>query len=669
MKSIKSRLIIVFFSVLFIVTSVIGYTIVSLISDHLLEEAHNQLKEIARVEAKNLRSIVDQDIAYLESLAANTIITSNSVTFEDKMRFMEREASRTGYSVFAFADLQGDSTIFHKYGYNVNVSDREYFQTALNGKSNVSDILISKDTDEVLMIVAAPVYKDEQIIGVIYGTRSATELSKISKDITYGKTGYGYIMNREGTTVGHSDENLVLTQYNVLEAAKEDSGLEDLSNLVNYKMLQNSLGSGEYQFNGKHRLVGFSEISDSPWILVIGVEEVEVMEEVSKIRYIIIGLILFSLLIGTIITYFVSKSIAKPIEDVSNEIEIFSNLDFSSNQMIIDLAHKRKDEIGVMSKSLELMRANIIQFVSKTLQTSEMVASASEELMSTSQQAATTSEEISKTIEEIAQGATEQAENTEKTAINLENLGKILEHQNTLLTQMSEEVKKIDVEKENGHRIISELVEKTTESNKSSESIYSIINQNNESTEKIEVASSMISSIADQTNLLALNAAIEAARAGEAGRGFAVVADEIRKLAEQSNRFTVEIGQVIGELRDRSKSAVSKMVEVKKIIENQTESVEKTEQIFWRIADAIDSTNSIVKALNTTSLDMISNKNQIIHLISNLSAISQENAAGTQQASSSMEEQSATVIEISNTGESLAVSATELTEMIMKFKF
>lgn len=91
----------------------------------------------------------------------------------------------------------------------------------------------------------------------------------------------------------------------------------------------------------------------------------------------------------------------------------------------------------------------------------------------------------------------------------------------------------------------------------------------------------LINDIAEQINLLALNATIEAARAGEAGKGFAVVATEVKNLAEQTAGATKEISDLIGNIQNKTSTAVRSIKEVDQTIATMNE-------ISRNIADAIE---------------------------------------------------------------------------------
>ncbi|WP_312906897.1 methyl-accepting chemotaxis protein [Tissierella praeacuta] len=667
MKSIKSRLVLIFTAIIFILTAGLGFISIKTMGDSLVKYAHYNLRSIAEANARYIEVKMNEEMEYIEGLAQSPMILDEEITLEKRIEFLEKEAKRTGYISFIFADKDGNSSELNSKGTKSSISDRDYFVKAMKGESVISDVIMSKDTGQPIVVFASPVYIEGQQIGVLAGIMDALGLSKVTDEIQYLETGGGYIINNEGTVVADEDIDLVIEQFNFIEHGDEN---KELAELTANKMLMREIGSGEYKtFTGVEKIVGFAPIEGTPWIMVIGIKADEILSEVNTMKRQLSSLSLIGMVIGVIITYFVSGTISKPIIDVTKTLERLSKYDFSFDENNnVNKYSMRKDEIGIAAEALNIMQQNIVELLSNITQASQTVSATAEELTATAQETGIASEEVARTIEEIARGAGEQAQETETSASNVEVLGRLLEQNEKYTMELNAAAEEINKEKDEGFLILKELIEKTKRTDETTENVYNIILGNNESAEKIESASTMIQSIAEQTNLLALNAAIEAARAGEHGRGFAVVAEEIRKLAEQSNNFTNEIKEVIQELKIKSQDAVGSIEEARKITESQSISVKQTEEKFQMIASSIEISGDVIDKITQSVETMQENKDTLVDLMQNLSSIAEENAAGTEEASASMEEQAAAIEEVSNASQGLAHIAEELQILISKFK-
>jgi hypothetical protein len=111
-----------------------------------------------------------------------------------------------------------------------------------------------------------------------------------------------------------------------------------------------------------------------------------------------------------------------------------------------------------------------------------------------------------------------------------------------------------------------------------------------ESSRSIGEAAEIIESIAEQTNLLALNATIEAARAGDAGKGFAVVAGEVKDLAKATAQATDDIRRMIDAIQGDTHQAGASIGQISEIIE-RVRSVQST------IAAAVEEQSATVSEI------------------------------------------------------------------------
>ncbi len=329
---------------------------------------------------------------------------------------------------------------------------------------------------------------------------------------------------------------------------------------------------------------------------------------------------------------------------------------------------KRGDELGDMAREVVSLRERLTQVVQKIRESSATLLNAGQDLSQMASQTSATADEIGHAVEDISKGAVSQAEEIESASARVEEMGnmigKIVDGVATL-DNTSDEMKNA------GDQSIVIIRDLSQSNDKTMDAIARIgeqVNATNESANKISEAIQLITSIAEETNLLSLNASIEAARAGEQGRGFAVVANQIQKLAEQSNESAQRIAEIIDNLVKDSENTVAVMAEVQQIVNEQQEKLSQTKSQFDNVNRGIVASRDETSGIKDQTGVCDSARTKVVDVISNLSAISQQNAASTQETTASMQELNATINLLAESAADLSSMSESLEEEIKFFR-
>ncbi|NMM64069.1 methyl-accepting chemotaxis protein [Clostridium sp. P21] len=543
-----------------------------------------------------------------------------------------------------------------------NLDDRSYNKPSLQGKDSISEVIMSKVTNNPIVVFTNPVKLNGEILGyvgtAVYGSSFSKYLANAK--ISNFSSGYAFLMDYKGNMIYHP--------------TKEKIG--KATETPEIKALADKLNKGEtvkgsilkYNFKNVDKISGYQVIPETNWLIVTTVNQSEVLKDVKGMTHVIIIISILLSLVAIGIGYAFSSKITKPITEIVDLIHKTANLDLE-NVESFDKLYEYNDEVGTMARAMGDMRKVLREMVENMKSASNAINSNAVLVEKLTTELKSYAEETAAESENLSAGMEENAATVEEVSASSDEMGNAVNSMAEKATDGSANANDIAKRAESLKKV-------SLESTNKANSIYMSVKddlekaiENSKSINRIKSLSADILEIAEQTNLLALNASIEAARAGEAGKGFAVVADEVSKLAEESSATASNIQNVVSQVTESVENLSNNSSELLKFI-NQTvledyKGLVKTGERYNEDAEAV---NDFMVDLSAVAEELSSSITGITSAIGEVANTVSDGARGVTEIASKAASINERLGSIRSTTEDNKQSADKLQQIISKFK-
>ncbi|WP_338532668.1 methyl-accepting chemotaxis protein [Paenibacillus peoriae] len=312
----------------------------------------------------------------------------------------------------------------------------------------------------------------------------------------------------------------------------------------------------------------------------------------------------------------------------------------AEGNLTVQLAQtKGRDELDELNESFRVMIGNLRSIVLSIDQAGNRVDLMARDIDQHNEAMKEIVTQVSTSTEELAIGSQKIAEDLSSTVGVVDEMQQKFESnllETTQSTAYSEDALRVI---EQGTRVMSDQLRIVAENRSAMSEVEQTVKELEANAVEITTMTGYVSEIASQTSLLSLNASIEAARAGEAGKGFAVVANEVKKLANQSESAVKKIYTAVDGITQAMDKVKISVAQSQELFREQEKATSSTGESFTEISGKVQQIASQVSKLSTDMNVSRELSVQVQQAIENISAITQQSAAGSEEITASTVEQ------------------------------
>ncbi|MEB7455618.1 methyl-accepting chemotaxis protein [Lysinibacillus sphaericus] len=662
-KGIGGKLVVAIIALVFVTCGTLG-----------LSTWINSTKAMNEQVETNLVSRAGDVSQYIEEHFQLTLVEVEAIAEQEAVRSMDFEKQKQYLSkrltdnknYLGFGIIKADGVAHYLDDTTADLGDRDYVKEGFTGNSVMSEITISRVTGEPVILIVSPIDTVSGEKALLLARIDGYYLSNIVEDIKVGNSGYAFMLDANGTIIGHNNHSYVKEQNNPIKEA-EETGVMTGRALAAKEMIANK--SGYFSFETEDagtNLMGYHTL-DNGWKMGVVALENEMFSGLSKLKTNFIVTTIIVSLLGLIISFAISRSVSRPLRHVLRISEGLSEGDFT--QEIPEKYLKRIDEMGTMSRALDRMTDNMREMIAKVSHEATTVNEASCDLMGDVIAVTKHSEQIAGAINEVDRGAQSQTVMAEESASAMEQMALGIQNVAEVASTIASNTDFISQKISESNHAVQQSICRMNEIQEGTTAELMIIHKLEKESEEINLISNMITAISEQTNLLALNASIEAARAGDAGKGFAVVAEEVRKLSEQTAESATKINVLIERVQSYTLEVVKAAESGEDNVERGLASIEAVGERFEEIVRAVGEIAGQVEEMNASAEQMSANTEEVSASMEEMAATAHAASDYVHEVTDATTEQLKTVTTMNNQTEKLSEMAKRLYEAIQKFKY